>query len=558
MELPETSDYIIVGGGLTGCALATRLAELFGPSCSILLLEAGPDPNSNPNTTTPMEGFALQGSELDWAYATTPISTTENRIITFPAGKTLGGGSVLNYGGWARGDASDYDAWARIVGDERWSYNGLLPYMKRSERFSKEEADPQQHGLNGPIKVTSISESDPKRKYPLREVVQKAWAELGVKRVPPSAGKLAGLSEFLENWDNGIRQPSHLAYGLAGVDIRTETPVQRVLFESLSGQLPRATGVLLADGRQISARKEVLLATGALRSPQLLQLSGIGPAEVLAHHSVPLIHDAPEVGANLFDHFALFQVFQLRNPERGLAIGHPALTDPAFFKGLPVDWIVNEALPPPTLQQALTEDGDTLNQQGLGEPERTHVETMVMYHPYVPGIPVDGTYIATSVMLTLPTSRGRVELKSALSTDQPLIEPNYFATSMDREVLVHGVRRLLQCLTRTSAGQDVIETEVAPAPGMNPLTVESSKEEIEDRIRKVGIPHIHAAGTCAIGSVLDTELRVRGVQGLRVVDASVFPAPVGGHPQATLYGVAERAAAMIAGEKDEAHVPSSV
>jgi choline dehydrogenase-like flavoprotein len=134
-----------------------------------------------------------------------------------------------------------------------------------------------------------------------------------------------------------------------------------------------------------------------------------------------------------------------------------------------------------------------------------------------------------------------------------VIEPNYFATSMDRAVLVHGVRRLLQCLTATAAGRDVTETEMAPAPGMNLLTVESRNEEIEDRIRKVGLPPIHAAGTCALGSVLDTELHVKRVQGLRIVDASVFPAPVGGHPQATLYGLAERAAAMIAGGKDEIH-----
>lgn len=324
-----------------------------------------------------------------------------------------------------------------------------------------------------------------------------------------------------------------------------------MLFGHLPGQLPRATGILLGDGRQIKAQKEVILATGTLKSPQLLQLSGVGPADLLAQHSIPLIHDTPEVGANLFDHFALFQVFRLRDPERGLAVGHPALADPAFLKGLPVDWIVNKALPTPLLKQALAEDGYTLDHQELGKPERIHVETMILCHSYVPGIPIDGTYIATSVMLTLPTSRGRVGLTSAPPIDPPLIEPNYFATSTDRAVLVCGVCRLLECFTWTVAGQDVIETEIAPVPRMNPLTVDSSTEEIEDRIRKVGIPHIHAAGTCALGKVLDAEFRVKGVQGLRVVDASVFPAPLGGHPQATLYGLAERAAAMIAGEKDE-------
>jgi choline dehydrogenase-like flavoprotein len=357
----------------------------------------------------------------------------------------------------------------------------------------------------------------------------------------------------MENWDNGIRQPSHLAYGMAGVQVHTDTSVHRVLFERLPGEEPRATGVLLADGRQITARKEVLLATGAIGSPQLLQLSGVGPAALLARHSIPLVVDAPDVGANLFDHFALFQVFRLRGPERGLSFGHPALADPAFVKGMPVDWIVNEALPGPELQQALIEDGDRVDKQGLGKAGRVHVETMVVYHPLAPGIPVDGSHISTSVMLTLPTSRGRVSLASASTTDAPLIEPNYFSTSTDRAALVHGVRRLLQCLTATTAGQDVIETEVGPVPGMKPLTVERSKEEIEDRIRAMGSLHYHAGGTCAMGLALDTELRVKGVQGLRVVDASVFPAPVGGHPQATLYGIAERAAAMIAGEMDAFH-----
>lgn len=539
-------DYIIVGGGLTGCALASRLAERLGQSTSILLLEAGPDPSANPNTTTPMEGFALAGSELDWAYKTSPNPTTANRVFTLTAGKTLGGGSVLNYGGWMRGDASDYDAWAKIIGDERWSYSGLLPYMQRSEQFSEKEADPEQHGVNGPMKITSIGESDPKRQYPLREPLQKAWAELGVEHVPSGVGKLAGLSEFLENWNSGIRQPSHLAYGLATVDVRTDTPVHRVIFESFPGETPRATNVLLADGHRIKARKEIVLATGALKTPQLLQLSGVGPAVMLARHSIPLIYDSPDVGANFFDHFAFFQVFKLRHPERGLSLGHPKLADPAFVKGFPVDWTVNEALPVNVLQQALAEDGDSLDTQGLSKTSRTHVETMVVYHPLAPGVPVDGSYVATSVMLTLPTSRGTVGLASASPNDPPLIETNYFTTAVDRAALVYGVQRLLRSLTNTTAGQDVVETE-APPPGMTALTIESSKEDIEDRIRAIGFPHFHAAGTCALGSVVDAELRVKGVQGLRVVDASVFPAPVGGHPQATLYAIAEQAAAMIAG-----------
>jgi choline dehydrogenase-like flavoprotein len=427
--------------------------------------------------------------------------------------------------------------------------------MRRSERFNKAIADPQQHGLNGPIKVTSVSASDPKRRYPLRETIRKAWAEAGVEQhVPPCSGRLAGLSEVLENWDDGIRQPSNSAYGLAGVNIRTETAVQRVLFQFSPDQIPRAIGVVLADGRQIKAGKEIVLAAGALRSPQLLQLSGVGPATMLARHSIPLVHDAPEVGANLFDHFALFQIFRLKNPQRGLALGHPALAGPEFEKGLPVDWVVNEALPTPLLQRALADDGDLADAEGLGQTGRTHVETLILYHPLAGSVPVDGTLISTSVMLTLPTSRGMVGLASSSAADAPLIEPNYLSTSVDLAALVHGVRRLLQCLTCTTAGQGVVETEVVLGSGTKPLTAHSTYEEIEDRIRAVGSPHFHSAGTCALGSVLDAELRVKGVQGLRVVDSSIFPAPIGGHPQATLYGIAEQAAAMIVGQEDEFHI----
>jgi len=423
--------------------------------------------------------------------------------------------------------------------------------MKRSEKLVGSQTDSQHHGLNGPMKIASVSQSDPERRYPLRKPLQKAWEELGVGYVPSSVGHLAGLSEIHENWDNGIRQPSHLAYDLAEVDVRTETLVHRIIFEQTSSQVPHATGVLLADGRQIKARNEILLATGALKSPQLLQLSGIGSSSLLASHSIPIVHDSPGVGANLFDHFALFQVFKLRDPDRGLSIGHPKLASPAFMKGLPVDWSVNEALPTTLLQQALAADGNNLDAQALGKDGRPHVETMVLYHPLAPGIPVDGRFVGSSIMLTLPTSRGTVGLASSLPDDEPLIEPNYFTTAMDRAVLVHGARRLLQCLTGTTAGKDIVECEMAPMPGMAPLTLESSTEEIERRIRAIGSPHFHSAGTCALGTVLDAELNVKGVQGLRVVDASVFPAPVGGHPQATLYAIAERAAAMIAGERDE-------
>ncbi|TEY59619.1 hypothetical protein BOTCAL_0190g00070 [Botryotinia calthae] len=454
MQIPTEVDYIIVGGGLTGCVIS-------------------------------------------------------NRVITLNAGKTLGGSSILNYGGWARGDTSDYDAWTRMLDDKRWSYDGLLPYFRRSESFSDVGANSEQYGSNGPMKVRSISGSDPKRKYPLLE-------RIGVERIPSNAGKLAGLSELLENFDDG-----------------TEALVHRINFVQVPNQEPRAIGVLLADGRQIKARKEIISAAGAVCSPQLLQLSGVGPASVISRHGIPVIYDSPAVGQNLFDHFALFQVYKLRDPERGLSLGHPSLTDPAFFKGIPVDWIVNEASPADQLKKVLTEDGNPSDSHGLGD-----------------AIPVNGNFVATSVMLTLPISRGSLELASASPNEPPIIQPNYFSTAVDRAVLIHGVRRLLQALTFTQAGKDVVESEMGPGPGLASLTLESSDKDIEDQIRAIGSPHYHVAGTCALGTVLDTELRVNGVQGLRVVDASIFPAPLGGHPRASLYAIADLGAEMISMAKE--------
>ena len=536
------ADYILIGGGLTGCAVASRLKES-NPSLDVLIIEAGKDPSDNPNTISPMGGFALAGSELDWAYQTVPQANTDYRKHTLVAGKTLGGGSILNYGGWARGDASDYDCWAKTVGDPRWSYHGLLPYMRKTEKFYNIKADREQHGFDGQIKVTSVLESDPKRRYPLCEPVKNAWIELGVKfNDNPCSGNLAGISEFLENWDNGIRQPAQLAYSLKGVQILTDAMVHRVLFSKNDTGDPAASEVLLADGRKFKARKEIIITAGSYRTPQILMLSGVGPAETLSKYGIPVVRENSAVGQNLFDHFALYQVWKLRNPEKGLALGSPLLTDPAFFKGLPSDWNVNEAVPLDKLKEALREDGAV--DESLADPGRSHIETLVVYTAMAPGVPVDGTFITTSVMLLLPSSRGSISITSSSPTDPPAIDSNYYSTQTDRVSLIHGVRRVTQALTETSAGKGFIECEVPP-PGMQPIEADSADGGIDARIRAAGIAHFHPTGGAAMGRVVDTNLKVIGVRGLRIADSSVLPVPLGGHPQATLYALAEQAAEII-------------
>lgn len=548
MAAPAEVDYVIVGGGLTGCVVASRLKQR-NPALDILIIEAGIDPSDDPRISSFPGLFSLLGSELDWSYHSAPQPDTANRVHVTGAGKALGGGTTINFGGWNRGDVSDYDQWGKIVDDQKWSYEGLLPFFRRSETFESLNVDAKQHGVDGPIHVTPVSAT---RTFPLREPIKEAWAELGLTHNPDGcSGKLAGICDFFETWYEGKRQTAYKAYGLEGIQIITEIMVHRVEFEgreNSQGKSPKATAVLLADGRRIRARKEIILAAGAFRTPQVLMLSGIGPSEILSQHGIRILVNAPEVGRNLMDHFALYQLFKIRQPERGLALGSPKLSDPIFMKGFPSDWVISESIPPQLLEKASLEDkshhpescDDSLLIQG-----RSHVETLVVYAPLgVPGLPMDGSFVTTSTMLLIPTSRGTVSISSASPTDMPLINPNHFSTEMDRVALIYGVRRTVQAMLETTAGKEYFETEVTQ-PGTAALTSRSTDEEIEARIRSEGLAHYHPTGTAAMGKVVDTELRVYGVNGLRIVDASVLPVAIGGHPQATLYAVAEKAAELI-------------
>ena len=545
----EDADYIIVGGGLTGCALASRLHE-HNSSLNVLILEASIDP-PDPDRVRSAGAFELVGSDLDWSYSTVPQPATSNRIHTVNAGKTLGGGSTINFAGWARGDASDYDAWAEKVGDRRWSYEGLLPFFRRTERYFDPNADPKQHGFDGPMKITSVLASHPQRKYALREPVRAAWTELGVQfNSYRSNGSRLGILDRLENLDNGRRQPAHLAYSLKGIRVLTGALVHRVLFSKDEPGSPVASAVLLADGREFKARKEIILSAGTLRTPQILMLSGIGPIDQLSRYDISLVIDNPEVGQNVFDHFAHYQVWKLRHPEKGLALGSPLMAGPAFSKGLPSDWVVNEAVPQQLLQPALEQDVATkTNEMAASDSlllcgNRCHIETLVIYCPVGIPLPMDGTYISTSIMLLLPTSRGSLSINSASPTDAPVINPKYYTTQADRISLIYGTRRTLEALLGTSIGNEYIEYEVAP-PGHLALHPLSTDAEIDQRIRNTGKAHYHSTGSAAMGKVVAGNLCVYGVRGLRIADASVLPVPIGGHPQATLYGVAEQAAELI-------------
>lgn len=256
-------DYIVVGGGLCGVVVASLLSRSAG-SPRVVLFEAGPDANGEPNTDTILNGLGLLGGKFDYAYQSQPVSATFNRNHVLNAGKALGGGSLLNFGGWLRADAADYDEWGTTVGDKRWSYEGLKPWLNLTEKH---------------MQVEAIS-ADPERSYPLRDPVAKAWSEIGALGVEDrDDGSIEGLREVKENTVNGQRQPSYAAYPLDKVEVHVNEPVHKVVFD---GDKKIAIGVELSDRWRLFARKEVILCAGAYRTPHLLLLSGIGDAQVLA------------------------------------------------------------------------------------------------------------------------------------------------------------------------------------------------------------------------------------------------------------------------------------
>ena len=545
MTTNNTYDYIICGGGTAGCALASRLHE-GNPDLSIALLERGPDERKNPLVLNPLGVAKLHEVGLDSIYPTEPQPQLDNRRIELHAGNILSGSSAVNYGLWMRGHSKDYDHWASLVGDKRWSYQGLLPYLKRIEAHWDPDGSRETHGFDGPFKIRSG------RGYPLKQPVYDGLAELGLEDNPDQhGGQPVGIGPLTENW-SPVRQPSGLAYDLSGVDIHTGCVVKKIVLEKgTSGSGCRATGVELTYGRILRANKEVILSCGAYHTPQVLMLSGIGAREELSRLNIDTIVDSPYVGANLFDHLGCFLCWKLNSKaaEVGLAMGNPKfMENPVHLEGLACDWIGIDSLPQDGLLKALQDDGDLKvdDSHPLLE-KRAHHWLAPFYMPLSLGegydVSMDGEHITISTLNFQPTSRGVITLRSTDPTDTLVIDPNYMATHHDRYVQRAALKRSVE-LAETAALKPFVVGEVPPR-GKAPLTGSSSDDEFDARVRQTAMTINHAAGTAAMGKVVDAELKVKGIQGLRVCDASIFPAPVSATPQATVYAVAESLADQI-------------
>ncbi|KAI1140061.1 putative GMC oxidoreductase [Hypoxylon sp. FL0543] len=546
MDTSQVWDYIFVGGGLAGSVVAHRLHQ-FDPSLKILVVEAGPDANNRDDIAW-VTSTNLIGGEFDWKDKSVSQSHLDGRKVNLPGGKALGGGTVINSGGWTRGHKFDYDLWGSLTNDPRWSYAGQLPFMRKTEKFWNDTINPNQHGHDGPISIQSAASTN--RKFPLRDYALKAWAELGIEALPDmdaNAGNPLGVGELQENRINGKRQIAAAAYPLDGVTVMTDTLVEKVLIENAAsdedGVGLAAVGIRLANGTELRGR-EIIVAAGAVRTPQVLMLSGVGPEAELRKFGIPVLVDNPDVGRNLADHGLFFHAWKLKNPAAGWAIGspNPLFKEPQYGWGAPFDLIVSSDIDKKGLAAAIAEDEGVApdpSTHPLLANERTFVEHVFMYAGAA-----DGSLVSFGAVNMLSTATGLVKLASANINEAPLVDPNLLGTAVDRYVAREAVRMQIK-FAESNAMSEILDGETG-APGFDGvLSTHSTDEYIDARIRaRLGTCY-HPMGTAAMGKVVDNNLKVKGVKHLRVVDASIFPVVITGHIQVAMYALAEQAAEII-------------
>ncbi|KAF2682112.1 GMC oxidoreductase [Lentithecium fluviatile CBS 122367] len=489
-------EYIIVGGGTVGCVLALSYlsCRLSGGSLR------GWSPKLFCRDHEPNRGSHLRGTEAEYNWKTVPQPGHGNREIDTQNGKILSGSSGVNCGLWMRGHSANYDAWASHVD------------RKHRDLHASREV----HGFDRPISTFAGL-----RNYPLKTNVFNALRQSGLKFNPDgNSGTPFGISLFTDNWKNNLRQSAGLAYGLSQTDVFTSTMVAR----------------------------EVIVCSGAIKSPQILTLSGRGPKEHLESFGIPTLSDLP-FGQNLHDHISGSLFWKLRDPENGLAIGSPNFNHPKYFTGMPFDWIATITVPDETLAPAAAADGHSIDTL-FGTGPRAHVEMLTAYAPIASAgtlyrLPFDGTHIATPVILLLPPGRGQITLASTDAADDPIIDPQYLSSEVDRAITRKEVRAAV-CVMETSEASTFVEHETPPA-GFPRLTSASTDAEIDARLAYIGASFFQNAGTMAMGSVLETDCKIKGIAALRVCDASILPFPIASHYQTGIYGIAEATADIILG-----------
>ncbi|KAF1694292.1 GMC family oxidoreductase [Pseudoxanthomonas koreensis] len=521
-------DYIIIGAGSAGCVLAARLSE--DPACRVLLLEAGPR-DWNPLIHMPAGlGRLVNNRTVNWDYSTEPEPQLHGRRLWWPRGKVLGGSSSINAMCYTRGVPADYDAWAQ-AGADGWNWNSLLPYFLRAEGNARGAS--ALHGGDGPLGV-----SDLRHRNPLSELFVEAGVQAGWARNDDFNGpRQDGVGFYQVTQRDGARCSAAAAYlaparGRPNLDVATGARAQRILLTD-----GRATGVEYRQGRALHralAAGEVLLSGGAINSPQLLMLSGIGPADELRAHGIAVQADLPGVGANLQDHL---DICTLHHCPPGLSY------DRASELKIGFDWF---------LRGRRGAGSSNIAEAGgfVRSALATDARPDVQFH-FVPAMLDDhgrhrlaGDGFTVHACFLRPLSRGRIGLRDADPRSPARIEANYLSDAEGFDL-----RMMVECakLSRELLRQPAFDS-VRGAP-IFPARDDLSDAELVDFVRAKAETIYHPVGTCRMGTdedaVVDPQLRVRGIEGLRVVDASVMPTLVGGNTNAPTIAIAERAADLI-------------
>lgn len=543
-------DYIIVGAGSAGCILAERLSA--SGRHSVLLLEAG-GPDDSFWFKIPI-GFAklYYNKQYNWMYYSEPEPELAGRQIYAPRGKVQGGSGAINAMIYVRGAARDYDDWA-AAGNPGWSYQEVLPYFRKLE--SHPLGDTPWHGASGPVRITPMKDGA----HPVCRTFIEGCAQLGYERNDDFNGaRLEGVGIYDVNTRDGKRDSSSVAYlhragHRSNLTIEHHARATRVLFDA---SRQRAVGVeIVQQGvkRTFHANREVIVAAGAVDSPKLLQLSGVGPRALLAKHGIDVVHELPAVGHNMQDHLCVSFYYRSRVKTLNDAFG---------------SWMGKLKF---GLQYVFQRKGPfsmSVNQSGgffRTSAHEPHPNMQVYFNPLSYRIPKSDRAQLTpepySGFLVCfnpcrPTSRGSVEIASANVEDAPKIRGNYLSTQKDRDEAIAG-SRLVRKLMTARALQEITEAEVTPA---GEVTDDASMLKF---FREQSGSIYHLCGTCAMGpdprtAVVDARLRVHGIDGLRVVDASIFPNVTSGNTNAPTMMVAEKGAEMILEDADRTLVAQAI
>ncbi|HEY5566304.1 MAG TPA: GMC family oxidoreductase N-terminal domain-containing protein [Gammaproteobacteria bacterium] len=530
----DAYDYVIVGAGTAGCVLANRLSA--DPNVSVLLLEAGGKDDYFWIDIPVGYLYTIGNPRTDWCYVTEPDPGLNGRAIGYARGKVLGGSSSINAMIYMRGQRSDYDHWASL-GLRGWGWDDVLPVFKRSEDY-QHGAD-EFHGAGGELRV-----EERRVAWEILDAWRDAAEECGIPKIAEfNRGDNFGSAYFQMNQRNGVRWSATKAYlrpvqGRANLTVMTRAQVRRVRIENRDGRR-RAIGVQLRQsdqhGRVIGARREVVLAAGAIGSPQVLQLSGIGPAKLLERCGVAVVHDLPGVGENLHDHLQIRSIYKVNNTvtlnERARTLlGKASMAlEYLFFKTGPL------TMPPSQLG-------------AFAKSDASRPSANIEWHVQPLSLDKFGSPLHTFNAITpsacnlQPTSRGHVRIVSDDAHADPAIRLNYLSTVEDRAVAVAGLRFTRRIMAAKALARFEPE-EWKPGAGYE------SEEELERAAGDLGTTIFHPVGTCKMGrdalAVVDDRLAVHGVEGLRVVDASIMPRITSGNTNAPTVMIAEKGAELI-------------